>query len=65
MEGIATPSSILVSESTHKLAEGYFEFKTLGATQVKGIPEPLVVYEVQGLGALRTRLQLSAHRGLA
>ncbi|HKR47727.1 MAG TPA: adenylate/guanylate cyclase domain-containing protein [Paraburkholderia sp.] len=65
MEGIATPSSILVSEATHKLAEGYFEFRALGATQVKGIPEPLPVYEVLGLGALRTRLQLAAHRGLA
>jgi class 3 adenylate cyclase/predicted ATPase len=65
MEGIATPSSILVSDSTHKLAEGYFEFKALGATQVKGVPEPLVVHEVLGLGVLRTRLQLSAHRGLA
>ncbi|WP_166363478.1 adenylate/guanylate cyclase domain-containing protein [Pseudomonas akapageensis] len=65
MEGIAAPSSILVSEPTYKLAEGYFEFKALGAAQVKGIPDPLVVYEVQGLGALRTRLQLSAHRGLA
>lgn len=28
METIAAPSSILVSESTHKLAQGYFEFKT-------------------------------------
>ncbi|GAB3627494.1 adenylate/guanylate cyclase domain-containing protein [Pandoraea terrae] len=65
MEGIAVPSSILVSESTHKLTEGYFEFKALGATQVKGIPEPLSVYEVLGPGALRTRLQLAAHRGLA
>ncbi|KVD91782.1 ATP synthase subunit beta [Burkholderia stagnalis] len=65
MEGIAAPSSILVSDSTHKLAEGYFEFKALGATQLKGIPEPLSVYEVLGLGALRTRLQLAAHRGLA
>ncbi|MFS2199067.1 adenylate/guanylate cyclase domain-containing protein [Pseudomonas sp. Pseusp3] len=65
MESIAAPSSILVSEPTYKLAEGYFEFKALGAAQVKGIPDPLVVYEVQGLGALRTRLQLSAHRGLA
>ncbi|WP_036019197.1 adenylate/guanylate cyclase domain-containing protein [Paraburkholderia mimosarum] len=65
MEGIAMPTSILVSESTHKLAEGYFEFKALGAAQVKGIPEPLPVYEVLGPGALRTRLQLAAHRGLA
>ena len=65
IEGIATPASILVSESTHKLAEGYFEFRALGATQLKGIPVPLCVYEVLGLGALRTRLQLAAHRGLA
>lgn len=65
MESIATPSSILVSEATHKLAEGYFEFKALGATQLKGIPKPLSVYEVLGPGALRTRLQLAAHRGLA
>ncbi|RKU01119.1 hypothetical protein C7H84_22895 [Burkholderia sp. Nafp2/4-1b] len=65
IEGIAAPTSILVSESTHKLAEGYFEFKALGATQLKGIPAPLSVYEVLGLGALRTRLQLAAHRGFA
>jgi class 3 adenylate cyclase/predicted ATPase len=65
MEGIATPTSILVSESTHKLAEGYFAFKALGAAQLKGIPEPLPVYEVLGPGVLRTRLQLAAHRGLA
>ncbi|WP_454739841.1 adenylate/guanylate cyclase domain-containing protein [Cupriavidus necator] len=65
MEGVATPSSILVSEATHKLTEGYFEFKTLGSTHIKGLREPLVVYEVLGLGALRTRLQVGAHRGLA
>lgn len=65
MEGVATPSSILVSESTHKLAEGYFEFKALGRTQIKGLREPLAVYEVLGLGALRTRLQVGAQRGLA
>ena len=65
MESIATPSSILVSEATHKLAEGYFEFKALGATHLKGIPTALSVYEVLGPGALRTRMQVAAHRGLA
>jgi len=65
MEGMARPASVLVSASTYKLAEGYFEFKALGTTQVKGVREPLDVYEVQGLGALRTRLQIAAHRGLA
>ena len=65
METMAALSSILVSESTYKLVEGYFEFKALGAAQVKGIPKPLAVYQVVGLGALRTRLQVAAHRGLA
>ncbi|AGW95012.1 adenylate/guanylate cyclase domain-containing protein [Cupriavidus sp. DF5525] len=65
METMAALSSILVSDSTHKLAEGYFDFKALGAAQVKGVPKPLEVYEVLGLGALRTRLQVAAHRGLA
>ncbi|WP_087733031.1 ATP-binding protein [Paraburkholderia piptadeniae] len=65
MQTIAALSSILVSESTHKLTVGYFEFKALGATQIKGIQEPLEVYELLGLGALRTRLQVAAHRGLA
>lgn len=65
METIASPSSVLVSESTHKLTEGYFEFRSLGMTQVKGIPEPLAAYQVLGLGTLRTRLQVAERRGLA
>jgi len=44
--------------------EGYFILKPLGATKVKGVSEPVNVYEVNGLGPLRTRLQRSAGRGL-
>jgi predicted ATPase/class 3 adenylate cyclase len=65
MQTIAALSSVLVSESTYRLTTGYFEFKALGATQIKGIQEPLEVFELLGLGALRTRLQVAAHRGLA
>lgn len=65
MEGIAVPGSIVASDHTHYLTEGYFAFTPLGATPIKGLPEPLAVFEVLGLGPLRTRLQLSASRGLA
>lgn len=65
MEGIAAPGSIVVSEHTHKLTEGYFAFKALGATPIKGLPAPVDVFEVLGLGPLRTRLQVAASRGLA
>jgi class 3 adenylate cyclase len=64
MESIATPGSIVVSEHTYKLTEGYFAFKPLGAAQVKGVTEPVHIYEVQGVEPLRTRLQVAARRGL-
>ncbi|MBI3303806.1 MAG: AAA family ATPase, partial [Deltaproteobacteria bacterium] len=64
MESLATPGSIVVSEHTYKLTEGYFEFKPLGAAQVKGVSEPINIYEVMGVGPLRTRLQVAARRGL-
>jgi predicted ATPase len=64
MEQLAAPGAILVSEQTHRLTEGYFDFKALGKTQIKGVEEPLNVYEVVGAGPLRTRLQVAARRGL-
>ena len=65
MEQMANPGSILVTAHTHKLTDGYFEFKALGAAEIKGVDAPLNVYEVTGAGPLRTRLQVSARRGLS
>src|SRR5215207_2574402 len=56
MEQLAAPGSILITDQTYKLTTGYFEFKALGKTQIKGVEEPLAVYEVLGAGPLRTRL---------
>ncbi|MBI3329569.1 MAG: AAA family ATPase, partial [Nitrospinae bacterium] len=64
MESLATPGSIVVSEQTYKLTEGYFQFKALGAARVKGASEPINIYEVLGVGPLRTRLQVAARRVL-
>jgi class 3 adenylate cyclase len=64
MQTAAPVGSIAISEDTRKLCEGYFILKPLGATKVKGVGEPVNVYEVTGLGPLRTRLQRSAGRGL-
>src|SRR5262252_9363600 len=63
MQAVARTGSIVVSEATRKLVEGYFQLKSIGPTRVKGITEPIQVYEVTGLGPLRTRLQRSAARG--
>jgi len=64
MEQMATPGSILITEYTRKLVEGYFKLKALGAAEIKGVEAPLSVYEVLGAGPLRTRLQVAARRGL-
>ncbi len=47
-----------------RLTDGYFAFKDLGQTQIKGVEAPLKVYEVLGAGPLRTKLQVAARRGL-
>jgi class 3 adenylate cyclase/tetratricopeptide (TPR) repeat protein len=63
MQTLAPTGSIAVTEATRKLCAGYFNFKALGPTRVKGVAEPVNVYEVTGLGPIRTRLQRSAGRG--
>jgi class 3 adenylate cyclase/tetratricopeptide (TPR) repeat protein len=63
MQTLAPTGSIAVTDTTRRLCEGYFLFKALGPTKVKGVTEPVNVYEVTGLGPLRTRLQRSASRG--
>jgi class 3 adenylate cyclase/predicted ATPase len=63
MESLATPGSIVVSEYTQRLTEGYFEFRSLGPARIKGVSEPVHIYEVLGVGPVRTRLQIAARRG--
>ena len=63
LQTLAAPGSIAVSETVRKLVEGYFSLKALGPARVKGVSEPVNVYEVTGLGPLRTRLQWRASSG--
>ncbi len=64
MEQLANPGSIRLTAATLRLAEGYVEVKPLGLVPVKGLSEPIEVYEVTGAGAVRSRLQAAAARGL-
>ena len=64
MQTAAPSGSIAASEATQRLCEGYFEFRTLGPTAIKGLEAPVDVYEVLRVGPLRTHFQLAARRGL-
>jgi class 3 adenylate cyclase len=64
MQALAPIGSIAATQQTQKPCEGYFTFKSLGPTTVKGVSGSVNVFEVTGLGPLRTRLQVAAQRGL-
>src|SRR5215469_9142545 len=63
LQALATPGSIAITEQVRRLVEGYFALKPLGPARIKGVSEPLEIYEVTGLGPLRTRLQRGAAHG--
>jgi hypothetical protein len=65
MEALSPIGSVAVTHQTRKLCEGYFNFKPLGAARIRGVSEAVRVYEVTGLGTLRTHFQVSAERGLS
>ena len=64
MEQMAKPGSVLLTADTLKLAEGYVQVKPLGPVPVRGLAEPVDVFELVGSLAARTRLQARAARGL-
>ena len=65
MEQMAMPGSVLMTADALRLAEGYVQVKSLGPVAVKGMNDPVDVYEVTGAGVARTRLQAAAARGLS
>ena len=64
MEQMAKPGGAIATADTYRLAEGYIAMKSLGPVPVKGFAEPVQIYELNGAGPARTRLQAAAGRGL-
>ncbi|HEU4438174.1 MAG TPA: adenylate/guanylate cyclase domain-containing protein, partial [Methylomirabilota bacterium] len=64
MEQLAAPGTVLVAPTTLQLAEGYVQVTARGPVAVRGLPEPIEVYELVGPGAVRSRLHAAAARGL-
>jgi class 3 adenylate cyclase/ribosomal protein L40E len=64
MEQLAIPSSIRITGETLHLAEGLVEVTTLGPVPIKGLGEPIEVFELARAGAARTRLEAAARHAL-
>jgi class 3 adenylate cyclase/tetratricopeptide (TPR) repeat protein len=65
MEQIAEAGKSLLTEHTAKLVSGYFALRDLGETRIKGLSDPLHVFELESVGRVRTRLDVSHARGFS
>jgi class 3 adenylate cyclase/tetratricopeptide (TPR) repeat protein len=64
MEQLARPGTALMTKDTLRLAEGYIEVRQLGPVPVRGLAESVEIFEIVRAGAVRSRLQAAAARGL-
>jgi class 3 adenylate cyclase/predicted ATPase len=64
LQGLAAPDTIVISEATARLVEGYFISHSLGMQPLKGLVSPLRVYQVLHASETQTRLDVAAARGL-
>jgi class 3 adenylate cyclase len=65
MQQVAAPNAVVLSTATARLVEGYFQLRELGETPVRGVPDPVPVFELEKAGAIRTRLDASRARGFS
>jgi class 3 adenylate cyclase/tetratricopeptide (TPR) repeat protein len=57
LQSLAAPNSVVLAESTHRLVKGRFLFRPLGAQSVRGIRDPVEVFEAEGIRT-EARLQV-------
>jgi hypothetical protein len=65
LQELADPATAYLSERTAALVSGLFMLRDLGLFKVKGVEKQLRVHELEGVGRLRTRLEVSRLRGFS
>src|SRR5271165_1344608 len=60
---LAEPDTVVIAAGTHRLVSGFFEYRDLGAVEVKGIAEPLAAWQVLRPSGVASRFE--ALRGSA
>ncbi len=64
VEQLAEPGAVYLTEGTAKLVFGFFRLRDIGPFQLRGVREPTRVYDLQGVGPMRSRLDVARSRGL-
>src|SRR6266568_5063659 len=64
LQGIAAPSTLVISATTFQLLGGFFACQPLGTPPLKGLAQPLAVYRVLYESMARSRLEAAGSAGL-
>ena len=64
LQGIAAPNTLVISAATLQLLGGFFACQSLGTPFLKGIAQPLDVYQVLYESTARSRLDVASSTGL-
>ena len=64
MQKIASPNTIVIGDTTHQLVEGFFDCDALGASALRGISQPVNIYQVSGEIPVQSRLDIASESGL-
>jgi class 3 adenylate cyclase len=64
LQGQATPNTLVISAATWQLLGGFFICRSLGPVRLKGIAQPLEVYQVLSETTARSRLEAARSTGL-
>lgn len=65
LEGLAPHDGVVISLQTLRLVEGWFEVKSIGKHTLKGISQPMEVFQVLRESGARTRLEVAKTAGLS
>jgi class 3 adenylate cyclase/tetratricopeptide (TPR) repeat protein len=65
MEALSEPDKPYLTKNTAALVDGYFALEDVGELQVKGLEAPVHAFALVDVGSARTRLDISARRGLS
>jgi class 3 adenylate cyclase len=64
LQGIAAPNTVVISAATSQLLGGFFACQSLGTPPLKGLAQPLEVYQVLHESIARRRLEAAGSTGL-
>jgi TOMM system kinase/cyclase fusion protein len=64
LQGAAAPNTLVISAPTFQLLSGFFACQSLGMLRLRGIAQPLEVYQVLSESTARSRLDVASSTGL-